>query len=163
MKKRNSQLEHGQPLEQTRGFFFKCNKGLARCQPQHQYHFWRMSLMFKAYCTGSCQSNLCNPWGYEPLQKSKDTFKDCFKTVNIRFVSIIRSFTAAYQKHVVKFISDILQSGDVVDRFWVFTHPERIRQQCQHQTVFPPICELLLIHHLYRIFQGPTSGPTWGL
>ena len=27
---------------------------------------------------GSCQSNLCNSRGYERLQKSKDSLKDCF-------------------------------------------------------------------------------------
>ena len=27
MEKRNSQLEHGQPMEQTRGLFFTCNSG----------------------------------------------------------------------------------------------------------------------------------------
>ena len=32
---------------------------------------------------GSCQSNLCNSWGYERLQKSKDSLKDCFENVNI--------------------------------------------------------------------------------
>ena len=32
---------------------------------------------------GSSQSNLCNSWGYERLQKSKDSLKDCFENVNI--------------------------------------------------------------------------------
>ena len=31
----------------------------------------------------SCQSNLCNSRGYEGLQKSKDSLKDCFENVNI--------------------------------------------------------------------------------
>ena len=43
MEKRNSQLEHGQPMEQQRGLFCMCDSGVARCQSQHQYHFWRMS------------------------------------------------------------------------------------------------------------------------
>ena len=38
--------EHGQPMEQTRGLFCTCHSDVARCQSQHQYHFWRMSLMF---------------------------------------------------------------------------------------------------------------------
>ena len=64
MEKLNSQLEQGQPMEQMGGFFCTCESGMARCQSQHQYHFWQMSLMFEAYCRtnelGSCQSNLCN-------------------------------------------------------------------------------------------------------
>ena len=52
MEKGNSQLEHGQPMEQTRGLFCMSDWDVARCQSQHQYHFWLMSLMFKAYCTG---------------------------------------------------------------------------------------------------------------
>ena len=31
---------------------------------------------------GSCQSNLSLSWGYERLQKSKDSLKDCFENVN---------------------------------------------------------------------------------
>ena len=33
---------------------------------------------------GSCQSDVCNSWGYEWLQKSKDSLKDCFENVNIQ-------------------------------------------------------------------------------
>ena len=32
MEKRNSQLEHGQPMEQTAGLFCTCDSGVARCQ-----------------------------------------------------------------------------------------------------------------------------------
>ena len=32
---------------------------------------------------GSCQSNLRNSQGYEQLQKSKDSLKDCFENINI--------------------------------------------------------------------------------
>ena len=52
MEKRNSQCEHGQPMEQTRSLFFTCNSGVARCQSQHQCHIWRMNSMFEANCTG---------------------------------------------------------------------------------------------------------------
>ena len=38
MKKLNSQLEHREPMEQTRGLFCMCDSGVARCQSQHQYH-----------------------------------------------------------------------------------------------------------------------------
>ena len=44
---------------------------------------------------GSCQSNLLNSVGYEPLQKSKDLLKDCFKNVNIHV--IIMEFIDSYQ------------------------------------------------------------------
>ena len=33
---------------------------------------------------GSCQLNSCNLWGYEGLQKSKDSLKVCFENVNIQ-------------------------------------------------------------------------------
>ena len=33
--KRNSQSEHGQPMEQKRGLFYTCDSGVARCQSQH--------------------------------------------------------------------------------------------------------------------------------
>ena len=40
MEKQNSQLEHGQPMEQTRGLLCTCDSGVARCQSKHQCHFW---------------------------------------------------------------------------------------------------------------------------
>ena len=52
MEKRNSQLEQGQKMEQTRGLFCMCDSGVARCQSQHQYHVWGQSSMFEAYCMG---------------------------------------------------------------------------------------------------------------
>ena len=41
MEKRNSQREHGQPMEQTKGLFGTCDSGVTRCQSQHQCHLWR--------------------------------------------------------------------------------------------------------------------------
>ena len=52
MEKRNSQLEHGQPMEQTKGLFCTCNSGEAGCQSQHQCYIWRLNLMFEANCEG---------------------------------------------------------------------------------------------------------------
>ena len=52
MEKRNSQLEHGQPIEQTRGLFCTFDSDVASCQSQHQYHFGQMSLMLETYSTG---------------------------------------------------------------------------------------------------------------
>ena len=43
MEKQNSQLEHGHPMEQTRGLFCTCYSGVARCQSQHQYHYGPVS------------------------------------------------------------------------------------------------------------------------
>ena len=41
----------GSLKEQTRDLFCMCDSGVVRYQSQHQYHFWRMSSMFEAYCT----------------------------------------------------------------------------------------------------------------
>ena len=52
MEKRSSQLEHRQPMEQTRALLFcTCDSCVAHCQLQ-QYHFWQMRSMFEAYCMG---------------------------------------------------------------------------------------------------------------
>ena len=51
-EKRNSQFEHGQPMEPTIGLFCTCDSGVACSQSQHKCNFWRMSSMFEAYCTG---------------------------------------------------------------------------------------------------------------
>ena len=77
MKKQNSQLEHGQPMEQIRGMFCTYASGVVLCQSQHQCHFWRMRSMFDAYCKAS-------ELDYERLQKSKDSLKDCFENVIIK-------------------------------------------------------------------------------
>ena len=39
MEKLNNQLEHGQPMEQTRGLFCTCDSGVIRCHSQHQNEF----------------------------------------------------------------------------------------------------------------------------
>ena len=39
MEKQNSQLEQGQPMEQTINLCCMCNSGVTRCQSHHQYHF----------------------------------------------------------------------------------------------------------------------------
>ena len=83
----SSQLEHIQPMEQTRSLFCTCYLGVARCQSQQQCHLWQCVRCSKRIASanklGSCQSILCNSWGYERLQKSKDSLKDCFENVNI--------------------------------------------------------------------------------
>ena len=71
----------------SRGLFCMCDSGVARCQSQHQCHFWRMNLMLEVIARaselGSCQSNLCHSRGYERWQKSKDSLKACFENVNL--------------------------------------------------------------------------------
>ena len=54
METRNRQLEHGQPMEQTRVLFCTCDSGAVRCQSQHghQYHFRRISSMFESVLHG---------------------------------------------------------------------------------------------------------------
>ena len=51
-EKRNSQCEHGQPMEQSISLFCTCHSGVAGCQSQHQCHIWPMNSMFEANCTG---------------------------------------------------------------------------------------------------------------
>ena len=51
-EKRNSQCEHGEPMEQIRSLFCTCNSGEARCQSQHQCDIWPMNSMFEANCAG---------------------------------------------------------------------------------------------------------------
>ena len=52
MEKRDSQLEQGQPMEQTRGLLCTCDSGVDHCQSQHQYNFWRMSLDVRSVLHG---------------------------------------------------------------------------------------------------------------
>ena len=45
---------------------------------------WCSKHIARASELGSYQSNLCNSWGYERLQKYKDSLKDCFENVHIK-------------------------------------------------------------------------------
>ena len=63
MEKRNSQLVRGQQMEQTRGLFCTCDSGVAHCQSQHQYHFWRMKAMFEAVLHGQVSLAAVNQFG----------------------------------------------------------------------------------------------------
>ena len=89
MEKRNSQLEHGQPMEQTIGLFARATQVWLAAIHNYSYSItsgeWdRCSKRIaRAKELGSCPLNVCNSWGYERLQKSKDSFKDCFENVNI--------------------------------------------------------------------------------
>ena len=88
MEKQNSKLEHGQPMKQTRGLFCMCDSGVARCQSQHQCHFWHVSLMFEAYYTGKLAWQLFIKFcviheAMNGCNKYKGSLKDCFLNVNI--------------------------------------------------------------------------------
>ena len=62
--------------------------GVARCQSQHQCHFWRMNLMLEVNCTGkrAWQLSIIFYVIHEVMnccKKSKDSLKACFESVNI--------------------------------------------------------------------------------
>ena len=63
-EQRNNQCEHGQSMEQTRGSFWVSDSCVARCQSQHQCHFWRMNSISKCIARASelssCKSNYAN-------------------------------------------------------------------------------------------------------
>ena len=70
-------------MEQPRGLFFTCDSGVAGCQSQHQCHFWRMSLMFEAYCTGAVNYICVIHEAMKGCKNIKVSLKDCFENVNI--------------------------------------------------------------------------------
>ena len=78
--KRNSQCEHGQPMEQKRGLFCTWESGVARCRPVTSGEWIRRSKRFaRTGESGSRQSNLCHSWGNERLHISSCSLKDCSK------------------------------------------------------------------------------------
>ena len=44
---------------------------------------WCSKCIARASEPSSCQSNFCHSWGYERLQNSKGSLKDCFENVII--------------------------------------------------------------------------------
>ena len=65
MEKRNNQLEHGPPIEQTIVLLCTCDSGVAHCQSHSTSNtsgeLVRCSKRIaRASDLGSCQSNLCN-------------------------------------------------------------------------------------------------------
>ena len=91
MEKRNSQLEHWQPKEQK--------EACLACATQvwlavnHNTSIISVEWVQCSKCItrtselDRVQLNLCNSWGYEQLQKSNDSLKNCFEIINI-FLSI---------------------------------------------------------------------------
>ena len=68
MEKRNKQLEHGPPIEQTIVLLCTCDSGVVHCQ-SHSCHSTSNTSGELVRCSqriarasdlGSCQSNLCN-------------------------------------------------------------------------------------------------------
>ena len=78
MVKRNIQLEHGQQREQTRGLFCICDSGVAGCQSRHQFELDVQSVLRGQVSLAAANQILCNSFGYERLQKSKDSLKTAF-------------------------------------------------------------------------------------
>ena len=70
-------------MEQTRGLFCTCESGVARCQSQHQCHFFVRSALHGQASLKAVNHILCDSLGYERLQKFKDSLKACFENVNI--------------------------------------------------------------------------------
>ena len=69
-------------MEQTISLFCTCDSGVARCHTQSQRHLCSKRIA-RASELGSCQSSLFHSYGYERLQKSKDSLKACFEFINI--------------------------------------------------------------------------------
>ena len=88
MEKRNSQLKHREPMEQTRDLFLHVRLKCGSLLITTSVSLLEMSSKSKRFAwtseLGSHQMNLvCNSWVYERFQKSKDSVKVCFENVNI--------------------------------------------------------------------------------
>ena len=71
---------------------------------------WCLKRSAQASELGSCQSKLCNSWGYDRLQKSKDLLKDCFENVNfIKLKEIHVQIILAYLTNQCLFFSKFYQ------------------------------------------------------
>ena len=74
----------------SRVLFCICNSGVTRCQPKHQCHFWRINLIFEAYCTGKRACDLSikfmsfmRLWTVAKILRFLSS-KACFENVNIQ-------------------------------------------------------------------------------
>lgn len=54
---------------------------------------------------------------------------------------------------IILIVVDLQPAGFLADRHGVSAYPEGVRRQHHPQTVLPPVCQLLLFHHLHRILQ----------
>ena len=88
-EKRNSQCEHDQPIEQTRGLFCTGDSGVARCHSQHQCRFWANEFNVRSVLHGQLSLAAVNQIYviHEAMngckKKSQDLLKACFENVNI--------------------------------------------------------------------------------
>ena len=82
MEKWNSQLEHRQQMEQTRGLFCTWDSGVAGCQSQHQYTFDVWSALHRQVSLAAV-NQICVIHEAMNGCKIQDPLKDCFENVNI--------------------------------------------------------------------------------
>ena len=73
-EKRNSQYEHGQPMEQTKNLFCTCDSGVARCQSQRQCDFLRMNSMFEVLLGNLKLITFCHMKQLTPISKNEHFF-----------------------------------------------------------------------------------------
>ena len=84
MEKPNSHLEHGQSMEQTRGFFLLVqHRSITTPVSLLANDFDVQKVLHGQVSLAAVNKILCNSWGYELMQKSKDSLKNCFENVNI--------------------------------------------------------------------------------
>ena len=73
----------------------------------------------------SPKSNLCHSWGYERLQKFKDSFKACFENVNILVripcASILKLEMQYYMYQLLKWVSDLMEKKVILCE-WIAYH-----------------------------------------
>ena len=97
---------------------------------------------------------LCRSWGYERLQKSKDSLKACFENVNIvRWLFCIKdSLKACFENvNIVRWLFCIL--------FWYFSHrPAEKTQVSLCRTVSTEHSMLIAVESLVRT---PIFLPHW--
>ena len=111
MEKRNSQCEHGHP--------FGANKDLVlhvwlRCGSLSPVSYLANEFDVRSVLHGqvslaAINQSLCNSWGYERLQKSKDSLKACLGNVNIL---------------------DINQSEDNLEKHFFISYKEKVARWC---------------------------------
>ena len=80
---RNSQPEHGQPMEKTNCSFYMCFSGVAHCQSQHQSHFLGMnSVLHRQVSLAAVNQIYVLLEAMNGCKKSKGSLKACFENVN---------------------------------------------------------------------------------
>ena len=88
MEKRNSQCEHGQPMEQTRNLFYHVQLMCGSLSITTPVLHLANELDIRSELHGqvsliAVNQILCRSCGYVRLRNSKDLLKACFENVNI--------------------------------------------------------------------------------